>query len=281
MSEQKEYPEYLYHYTNLDTLALILKNRSIRMNSLSNMDDVQEKAAADLKSAGKIIYVSSWTDQDKESIPMWKMYASLDNGIRIKLPAIPFKKFLNTPDTFKTRGIPINDQTKDGQYAESYILVAEMMQKGFMSPSVFMNSPGLLNKVIYTDDESKLYPNIIEADDKETRVHFNMIGKFKNDYWSFQNEWRYIMQVFPFDIKNPNLAEAQVHKFMADLLNGSVSQPFPYFDLTIDDSAFSRMEITLAPCMNQAKHVIVEALIEKYNPSCVISESALTGLIND
>lgn len=25
-------PEYLYHYTNLDTLALILKNKTIRFN---------------------------------------------------------------------------------------------------------------------------------------------------------------------------------------------------------------------------------------------------------
>ena len=35
--------EYLYHYTNIETLALILKNRTIRFNSLDRMDDLQKK----------------------------------------------------------------------------------------------------------------------------------------------------------------------------------------------------------------------------------------------
>ena len=30
--------KYLYHYTNIETLALILKNRTIRFNSLDRMD---------------------------------------------------------------------------------------------------------------------------------------------------------------------------------------------------------------------------------------------------
>ncbi|MBE6746525.1 MAG: hypothetical protein E7558_03645 [Ruminococcaceae bacterium] len=35
--------EYLYHYTSIETLALILKNRTIRFNSLDKMDDLQEQ----------------------------------------------------------------------------------------------------------------------------------------------------------------------------------------------------------------------------------------------
>ena len=261
MDRLQEYPEYLYHYTNLDTFALILKHHTIRMNALSNMDDVQEKAAADLKSVGKIVYISSWTDQSIEAIPMWKMYASLDNGIRIRMPSMPFKKYLNTPELFAKHGISINDQTTDGKYAESYIPVGEMMRKGYMSPSVFMNGESPLLKVEYTNDKSKLYPRIITQDEKETSVALNMIGKYKNDYWSFQNEWRYLMIFLPIDVKNPDWAEAQVHIFMSELLKGNVIQPFPFIDLAIDDSAFSKMEITISPCMNQSKRIIVDSLI--------------------
>ena len=34
--------EYLYHYTNIETLALILQNHTFRFNSLNKMDDLQE-----------------------------------------------------------------------------------------------------------------------------------------------------------------------------------------------------------------------------------------------
>lgn len=41
--------EYLYHYTNIETLALILRNQTIRFNSLDKMDDLQEQQTADIK----------------------------------------------------------------------------------------------------------------------------------------------------------------------------------------------------------------------------------------
>ena len=83
--------EYLYHYTNIETLALILKNRTIRFNSLDKMDDLQEQQTADIENIGQFCYISSWTEDDTESIPMWNMYASLDLGVRIKLCKNPFK----------------------------------------------------------------------------------------------------------------------------------------------------------------------------------------------
>ena len=42
-------PDYLYHYTSIETLALILANHTFRLTSLDQMDDLQEKEAFDLK----------------------------------------------------------------------------------------------------------------------------------------------------------------------------------------------------------------------------------------
>ena len=36
----------LYHYTTIDTLALILKNRTIRFNRLDKVDDLEEKVVS-------------------------------------------------------------------------------------------------------------------------------------------------------------------------------------------------------------------------------------------
>ena len=93
--------DFLYHYTSIETLALILSNRTFRLNSLDQMDDLQEKETSDIKNIGQFCYISSWTDDETESIPMWKMYSSLDSGVRIKLKTNPFKLFENTPESIK------------------------------------------------------------------------------------------------------------------------------------------------------------------------------------
>jgi hypothetical protein len=48
--------EYLYHYTNLETLKLILHNRTFRLSSLYRMDDLEESVTEDFKKLGRFIY---------------------------------------------------------------------------------------------------------------------------------------------------------------------------------------------------------------------------------
>lgn len=85
-------PQILYHYTSLETLALILENKTICFNSLLNVDDIDEAETSDLGTFGKYVYVSCWTDEAEESIAMWQMYTPNMHGIRIQLPVFPFKK---------------------------------------------------------------------------------------------------------------------------------------------------------------------------------------------
>ena len=125
--------EYLYHYTNIETLALILKNRTIRFNSLDKMDDLQEQQTADIKNIGQFCYISSWTEDDTESIPMWNMYASLNLGVRIKLRKNPFKIYNNTAEALsKVINAPVTDES-NGKPLQSIIPITEMFAKGFIS----------------------------------------------------------------------------------------------------------------------------------------------------
>ena len=82
--------DYLFHYTSLENLALIWKNKTIRFRPLSTMDDLQESKTKDLKNIGDFIFVSCWTNETQESIPMWKMYGKMETGVRIALPKNPF-----------------------------------------------------------------------------------------------------------------------------------------------------------------------------------------------
>lgn len=86
--------DYLYHYTSIETLALILKNKTLCFNNLLNVDDSEEAETFDMGKFGKFVYVSCWTDDEQESIPLWNLYTPDMHGVRIRLPRYPFKKYL-------------------------------------------------------------------------------------------------------------------------------------------------------------------------------------------
>ena len=85
--------DLLYHYTSIETLALILKNRTICFNNLGNVDDLEEGATLDMGHFGKFMNVSCWTKDSEESIPLWNLYTPSMKGVRIGLPKFPFEKY--------------------------------------------------------------------------------------------------------------------------------------------------------------------------------------------
>jgi len=76
----------IYHYTSLENLVLILKNKTIRFNRLDRMDDNCERNFYCLGlNWSPYTYVSCWTESEEENIPLWHMYAKGGIGIRIGL----------------------------------------------------------------------------------------------------------------------------------------------------------------------------------------------------
>lgn len=84
----------IYHYTTTETLALILRNRTIRFNRLDKVDDLEE---SDVVSAGvklgRYAFISCWTETEEESIPLWKMYTNGSSGVRISFEFEPFEDY--------------------------------------------------------------------------------------------------------------------------------------------------------------------------------------------
>lgn len=70
----------LYHYTKLDTLDKILESRSLRFNRNDKLNDMLEHSRS--SDAGFNYYVTCFTHNEVESIPMWYMYAQ-KMGVRI------------------------------------------------------------------------------------------------------------------------------------------------------------------------------------------------------
>lgn len=198
-------PKYLYHYTTIETLALILKYKSIRFNSLANVDDLEEQESADLSNFGKFCFASCWTADAKENIALWNMYSKNGTGIRIKLPSNLFKK----------------------------------------------------NNTI--------------------SINWALLGNIKSLLCTFQNEWRFSFCTIPSQIALlPQLGfNPERIKHFCEALN----PPFEYYDISIDDNAFSEMEILMGPSTTESDSTIVHSLIHTFNPTAQITLSSLKNTV--
>ena len=271
-----EVPDYLYHYTSVESLALILKNKTIRLNSMDQMDELQEKETADIKNFGQFYYVSSWTDDDVESIPMWSIYTKIDAGVRIKLHANPFLRRNTTVQGLRELGHQVtHDSGLDS--IDTFIPMEEMMKGGYYSVQGY--SGDILRKVIYTDDKSLLYPTINKSAGGKLLLDTRDIGIYKNTRWAFQKEWRYLMTFLPFRIGDIGTMRETFDEMGDKILSGEEKQPFPYYDLPINDEAYRHMEVMLSPKISAGNRELIMSVIYRYNPQIIVSDSSLLGLI--
>lgn len=63
------------------------------------------------------------------------------------------------------------------------------------------------------------------------------------------------------------------------MIQGNEAPPFRFFDLDIDPRYFTEMEITCSPQMTAGNRILLETLVEKYNPHAKIVNSELLGKI--
>lgn len=271
--------EYLYHYTSLESLALILKNRTIRLNPLDKMDDIQEQKTADIENIGKFVFVSSWTDDVVESIPMWKMYTDPRCGVRIKLRKNPFLKHGTRGSDFeKVLGATLEDEKSRTTVMDTFLDLTAMLEGGYVSPQGW--SGDILTKIEYTNDLDKLEPSVGNCENGKNRIDLGLLGKYKNTHWRFQNEWRYIMDFVPMNFSsNPQQIARYFSQTVLQMSTGIAEPPFRYYDLDIDPKYFEEMEITCSPQMSAGNRTILETLVERYNPNATILESELLGKI--
>lgn len=271
--------EYLYHYTSLESLALILKNRTIRLNPLDKMDDIQEQKTADIENIGKFVFVSSWTDDVVESIPMWKMYTDPRCGVRIKLRKNPFLKHGTRGSDFeKVLGATLEDEKSRTTVMDTFLDLTAMLEGGYVSPQGW--SGDILTKIEYTNDLDKLEPSVGSCENGKNRIDLGLLGKYKNTHWRFQNEWRYIMDFVPMNFSsNPQQIARYFSQTVLQMSTGIAEPPFRYYDLDIDSKYFEEMEITCSPQMSAGNRTILETLVERYNPNATILESELLGKI--
>ena len=245
--------KHLYHYTTVESLALILNNKTMRFSSLENVDDLEEVEALDLKDYGKYWFIACYTQNEDEEIPIWNMYSGNGSGIRIRFEANIFDDLNKQKDDVSDE---INKEFKDREkydvefenkpYNVDYTIVEEKIC-----------SKILKEEICYIVDENGNHL----VDENENHIvaemqtkDFSCIGVCKRACWNFQKEVRYRLHIEP---KN-NEQLYQKQEKLPDL-------PIRYYDMPIKESILNNAAITLGYNISAGNAVIVNMLVEKYN----------------
>lgn len=227
---------YIYHYTSLNTLALMLANSTIRFNCLSNVDDMEEGKSVDLGNLADYAFVSCWTSNVQENIALWNMYTPNMSGVRIGLK----QDFLKPIRGIENEVSNITDST-----IWCYAL------KNFFS------------EIEYCEDcHVKIFKR--QDDNLLTVEGLELLGTKKHSLWKFQQEVRFLLFAIskkhvrePDNWPYPYFLEAIIRKKLTDI---------EYIDMIFDRNVFNEAEILLGPKSTLADETIVQALISHYLP---------------
>ncbi len=252
-ADDQKTPKTLFQYTSLGVLALILKNRTIRFNSLANLDDLEESQMIFYEKNPPITYVSCWTEISKEKIFMWKLYTKLSDGVRIELPVGPFVDPQQVDNCRIVRG------SYDYDHA---CWLPKLPQNKYDPEIVSMIQPRSCNhpsKVIYSDDfpASKIIAS--EAIDENSGViHGDRLARFKRKTWAFQKEYRYIIALFR---------------------QGEYVPLKDYYDVNLTENAVRNMKVVTSPMFDPGNYILLDALLKEYADGKGFTRSSLEGQI--
>lgn len=249
-------PNYLYHYTNVDTLALILKGRNIKLGRLDKMDDIQEGKAGDIEKVGKFCYVSSWTGSSDDIIPMWDRYTCIEKGVKIKLRSDFYKKYKVTEEVAKKFNL------ENSFIGKSTIIDYNQLNEEYTSNQWKNKDPWVQVCYVESNQLDKLEPNVCY---NSNTIDLKNKGIYKSKVWAYQNEYRVKIDIFPRKI---NFDEVSNYK-----------QKLEKFYIEIQDQAFENMEITLSPLMSKGYRVLAENIVNTNNPKAKIKDSDLRNKI--
>lgn len=77
--------EELLHYTSFEVLKIILGNRTLKLNSIKNLNDKAEQNRKGIEELAKGFYIASFCHYPYEIVPFWFMYGKCDNDTKVLL----------------------------------------------------------------------------------------------------------------------------------------------------------------------------------------------------
>lgn len=239
----------------MSSVLAILENKTIRFTRLDSLNDLNEGCCGEYAHLKKYVYVSSWSADERESIPMWSLYGRkngvFDEGVRIKVPTnlFTFDENGNLADNLRLEKILCGWNAVTDVKTKPIVLspVLRTWQKVFGDEDELISrkqvvGPIKVNYVINRDYINK-YSSTLRKEFLGTRNAFfpDLIGYEKVDDWSYENEYRFWMRY-------PYMRELRGDD---EALKGDIQYiEGDYIDVFFNEKAIPEIEITLAPNFN-------------------------------
>lgn len=276
--------DLLHHYTDINTLSLILKYKTIRFNRLDRVDDITESDSFKVLRLAEFFFVSCWTYDKNESIPQWNMYTKDMVGVRISFP----KRFFN----YSLLKVPKKYKAMQSGEIISPLPFEKIFTDAYMILPYVIDEHHFAREVEYLEDYK-------EKKNEGINIKLESNGRFKakiqdptglvtmkSPDWSFQKEFRFVLFIFPslplppdgpfskeFSNKMPD--------FMAQKLYNGEGPPIDYIDVDINPDILNKVTVTTGPLCTDGDIIIVESLMSKYAPEGNISRSKFEGTIRN
>jgi len=269
LSSKRGTPQWLYHYTSVETLLKILESKRVLFNRLDRVLDLTEGRSSDLGPLGIYQFVSCWTECRDENLTLWGFYPSGMSGVRIGLPRDMFETCEQASDRYQ--GLTMEPGLRH------VLPLDERIRENLLVGPVPLQFP---HQMIYTDDAGLLAPKVAEKPDT---VEFGKLGVCKPSDWAFEQEWRFRLFVMPHpipvdgDFGSPTFAKTVAQRVW-EIFNSRRVQDTHLF-CSVRRAAFEQMTLLLGPCVGAKGRETVEQALQKWNPSCRLSTSRHTGQI--
>lgn len=235
----------LFHYTTIETLALILANRTIRFTRLDQLDDLQgvEIYASEVT---KQVFVSCWTQEEEESISQWALYGGNKRGVLIGL---------------------------DGEYIEfpdPVISIKECNIEHFVMKNQISNNDSFPVKYVSLEELQIRAKEIVKVNEVGGVSVYGQLGDIKSLYWEFQQERRYSVMVN----KNPDLI-ARDNQSVAETIKPELT----YVDLPLKNGFENDITVVLGPLCSPADKIVVESLLNNYGVQNTLRDSRIKKIL--
>lgn len=263
----------IYHYTTIDTLALIMLNKTIRFNRLDRVDDKEESLYGsgpfDIK-VSKNVFVSCWTKNPEENPDLWKRYTKGNKGVRIAL----------NEDMFQT--YQINEHFKS--FFPDWVMIV-----GDCAFPLPLNEAKLYD-VQYVENNEELIRNCANYENDYINIKTHELGIYKKKKdWEQQEECRFKLFAFPStpDASNKIISQSVNDSIaamdtMTSLLTRSHPIALEYFDMPLKKGALNSIEVTMGPNTTdddkaKVRQIIYSCPFYRFFSNRRITDSSLKG----
>lgn len=172
--------EYLYHYTSFDVLKKIFGTKTLKFNRIDKVNDGFESRIFNEDEIAHLVYVSCFTKNEIESIPMWRIYGKDKHGLRIRF------------------GFKNIDLRKDFIDVQKTVNCASGVQINYFKRSDSLSSDWTYSlqtkNIIYDIEQIKFNPISIDCEDVPGGKLYNLsaMGAVKRREWKYEDECRII-----------------------------------------------------------------------------------------